>query len=86
MRKLLLIVAVCGLAVVPAMSQEKNSRKTYVLKAARLFDGKSDSLTVPGLVVVQNGKISGVGAGANVHCHVQPFTSCSSRCMSVALA
>ena len=66
MRKLLLIVAVCGLAVVPAMSQEKNSRKTYVLKAARLFDGKSDSLTVPGLVVVQNGKISGVGAGANV--------------------
>jgi len=66
MRKLLLIVAVCGLAVVPAMSQEKNSRKTYVLKAARLFDGKSDSLTVPGIVVVQNGKISGVGAGANV--------------------
>lgn len=66
MRKLLLIVAVCGLVVVPAMSQGKNSRKTYVLKAARLFDGKSDSLTVPGIVVVQNGKISGVGAGANV--------------------
>jgi imidazolonepropionase-like amidohydrolase len=66
MRKLLLIVAVCGLAVVPALSQGKNSGKTYVLKAARLFDGKSDSLTVPGIVVVQNGKISGVGAGANV--------------------
>ena len=66
MRKLLLIVAVCGLVVVPAMSQGKNSGKTYVLKAARLFDGKSDSLTVPGIVVVQNGKISGVGAGANV--------------------
>ena len=66
MRKLLLIVAVFGLAVVPALSQGKNSGKTYVLKAARLFDGKSDSLTVPGIVVVQNGKISGVGAGANV--------------------
>ena len=66
MRKLLLIAAVCGLAVVPAISQEKKPSKAYVLKAARMFDGKSDSLTTPGMVVVQNGKIVGVGASANV--------------------
>jgi len=66
MRKLLLIVALCGLAVVPATGQEKKALKTYVLKAARLFDGRSDSLTMPGIVVVQNGRISGVGASAKV--------------------
>jgi imidazolonepropionase-like amidohydrolase len=66
MRKLLLIAAVCGLAAVPAMSQEKQTGKAYVLKAARMFDGKSDSLTTPGMVVVQNGKIVGVGANASM--------------------
>jgi len=66
MRKLLLIVALCGLAVIPATGQEKKALKTYVLKAARLFDGRSDSLTMPGIVVVQNGRISGVGASAKV--------------------
>jgi imidazolonepropionase-like amidohydrolase len=66
MRKLLLIAAVCGLAAVPAMSQEKQTGKAYVLKAARMFDGKSDSLTTPGMVVVQNGKIVGVGATASM--------------------
>src|ERR1700680_4209802 len=40
--------------------------KTVVLKAARLFDGKSNSLTTPGLVIVTNGKISTTGANANV--------------------
>ena len=40
--------------------------KTVVLKAARLFDGKSNSLTTPGLVIVTNGKISATGANANV--------------------
>ncbi|HEX2569880.1 MAG TPA: amidohydrolase family protein [Polyangia bacterium] len=38
--------------------------KTTVLRAARLFDGKSDTLTTPGLVVVSDGKIIGVGASA----------------------
>jgi imidazolonepropionase-like amidohydrolase len=67
MRKLLLSAAVCGLAAVPAMSQQKKEAgKSYVLKAARMFDGKSDSLTTPGMVVVQNGKIVGVGANAAV--------------------
>ena len=65
MRKLFLTIAVCGLIATPARSQEKRSGKSYVLKAARMFDGKSESLTTPGMVVVQDGKIVGVGANAN---------------------
>jgi imidazolonepropionase-like amidohydrolase len=37
-----------------------------VLKAARLFDGKSNTLVKPGLVVVADGKILGVGPGAAI--------------------
>src|SRR5208337_1502120 len=40
--------------------------KTYVLKAARLFDGKSNVLVTPGLVLVTEGKIAAVGASANI--------------------
>jgi len=35
-----------------------------VLRAARLFDGKSDRLTTPGVLVVSRGKILAVGASA----------------------
>ncbi|HET8966044.1 MAG TPA: hypothetical protein VFN20_07515, partial [Candidatus Acidoferrum sp.] len=66
MRKVFMIAVVCGLALIPARGQEKKAGKSYVLKAARLFDGKSDSLAMPGLVVVQDGKIAGVGASARV--------------------
>jgi len=45
---------------------QKPADKTYVLKAARLFDGKSNSLVTPGLVVVTGGKITAVGAGAAI--------------------
>ena len=65
MRKLFVMIAVCLLIAMPAKSQEKKSGKSYVLKAARMFDGKSESLTTPGMVVVQDGKIVGVGANAN---------------------
>lgn len=41
------------------------ANKTYVLKAARLFDGKSNTLVTPGLVVATGGKIAVVGASAN---------------------
>jgi imidazolonepropionase-like amidohydrolase len=44
----------------------KPAGKTYVLKAARMFDGKSNSLSTPGLVVVTSGKIAGVGAQATI--------------------
>ncbi len=36
----------------------------YVLKAARLFDGKSDKLIQPGLIVVSGGKIESIGGSA----------------------
>src|SRR5262245_25427207 len=66
MRRVGFLVAVaCGLAVA-ANGQEKKAPKSYVLKAARMFDGKSDTLTTPGLVVVRDGKIAGVGANANL--------------------
>ena len=40
--------------------------RTVVLKAARLLDGKSNSLTTPGLVVVTGGKITALGTNATV--------------------
>src|ERR1700722_7872140 len=40
--------------------------KTIVLKAARMFDGKSNSLTTPGLVVVTDNKITAAGSGASI--------------------
>ena len=40
--------------------------KSYVLKAAHMFDGKSDHVVSPGLVVVVNGKIAGIGAKAAI--------------------
>jgi imidazolonepropionase-like amidohydrolase len=47
--------------------QAQNSAgKTYVLKAAALFDGKSDTLITPGLVVVTGGRIVAVGPGASI--------------------
>src|SRR5580704_14588354 len=52
-------------AVPVALGQtQKPASKSYVLKAARMFDGKSNALTRPGLIVVTDGKIAGVGAGA----------------------
>ena len=45
---------------------QKPPEKSYVLKAARLFDGKSNSVVAPGIVVVTGGRIVGVGAAAPV--------------------
>lgn len=66
MRRLLIVAALCGLAGIPGTGQQKKPAKTYVLKAARMFDGKSSAPATPGLVVVTDGKIAGVGAAANV--------------------
>lgn len=53
--------------LLPASGQaQKPASKTYVLKAARMFDGKSNALATPGLVVVTGGKIVGAGANATV--------------------
>ena len=66
MPKFLCGTALSGLLVLLAVGQQKPTSKTYVLKAARMFDGKSNALTTPGLVVVTDGKIAGVGSGAAV--------------------
>ena len=64
--RLMVLAALCGLGVLPATGQQKKASKSYVLKAARLFDGKSNSLITPGVVVVTDGKIAGTGSSASV--------------------
>ncbi len=68
MRGKLLRSLLCGLMLwAPGMGQgQKPTDKTYVLKAARLFDGKSNSVVTPGLVVVTGGKIAAVGPNATI--------------------
>jgi len=39
---------------------------TYVLKAARLFDGKSDHVVSPGIIVVTSDRIVAIGASAAI--------------------
>ena len=60
-----LALSVAGATAVFAQGQ-KRAAKSYVLKAARMFDGKSDALVKPGLVVVTDNKIAGVGASAPI--------------------
>lgn len=59
-----LLLAICALA------SALHAQTVYVLKAARLFDGKSDKIVEPGIVVVSGGQIRAVGgeapAGATV--------------------
>lgn len=64
--------SICVLALVfcmgaAAFAQEKKpAGKSYVLKAARLFDGKSNALVKPGVVVVTDGKIVASGNNAPI--------------------
>lgn len=64
-----LLVLAGFLFLVPAGLEaqlERPAPKTVVLKAARMFDGKSDALVKPGVVVVTEGKIAGVGPNATI--------------------
>jgi imidazolonepropionase-like amidohydrolase len=65
-RRLMVCAVLCGMSLLPAMGQQKKPSKSYVLKAARMFDGKSSSLATPGLVVVTDDKIVGIGGGASL--------------------
>jgi imidazolonepropionase-like amidohydrolase len=56
-------VWLCASAVGQA---QKPADKIYVLKAARLFDGKSNSVVSPGMVVVAGGKITAVGSNTAI--------------------
>jgi imidazolonepropionase-like amidohydrolase len=51
------------MCVAGVWSQPAGPRQ-IVLRAARMFDGKSDALVSPGLVVIEGNKIAGVGATA----------------------
>jgi imidazolonepropionase-like amidohydrolase len=67
MRKFGMLVLVSLLTLAPARAQEqKGASKTVVLKAARLFDGKSNALVSPGVVVVNDGKILAAGTSAAI--------------------
>jgi imidazolonepropionase-like amidohydrolase len=59
MRKLLIALLALPFSV-PAADHP------YVLKAAHMFDGKGDHVVSPGLVVVSNGRILGVGPSAAI--------------------
>ena len=56
----LLVVLAAGWGIAGAAG------KTTVLRAARMFDGKSGKITSPGVVVVTDGKITGTGASASI--------------------
>jgi imidazolonepropionase-like amidohydrolase len=57
----------CAAMLIPASGRAQQAvGKTTVLKAARLFDGKSNALVTPGVVVVTEGKIIIVGGKAAV--------------------
>jgi imidazolonepropionase-like amidohydrolase len=63
----------CGLGLVSLLAAgaafgqaQKAASKAYVLKAARLFDGKSNALVTPGVVVVTDGKIVAAGTSATI--------------------
>jgi imidazolonepropionase-like amidohydrolase len=65
-----IVAATLGAAAIPCAANAQQPQpapgKTIVLKAARMFDGKSNSLTTPGLVVITDNKITAVGSGASV--------------------
>ncbi|HEY6989378.1 MAG TPA: amidohydrolase family protein [Bryobacteraceae bacterium] len=52
---------VCFFVVVSSLSAQSSA---YVLKAARLFDGRSDRLIEPGLVIVLGNRIEALGGAA----------------------
>src|SRR5271169_6251615 len=58
--KILCSFLCCLIWWAPGFGQgQKAADKTYVLKAARLFDGKSNAVVTPGLIIVSGGKITG---------------------------
>jgi imidazolonepropionase-like amidohydrolase len=54
------------LCVAVSFAAQAQGSKTIVVKAARLWDGKSDAVVMPGVVVIHEGKIQVVGAKAEL--------------------
>src|SRR5260370_33372315 len=65
-RRIMVCLVLCVVTLLPAFAQQKKPSKSYVLKAGHMFDGKSNAVVTPGLVVVSDGKIVGVGASAEL--------------------
>src|SRR5258707_6700874 len=65
-RRIMVFLVLCVVTLLPAFAQQKKPPKSYVLKAAHMFDGKSNSLVTAGIVVVKDAKIAGVGPAATV--------------------
>jgi imidazolonepropionase-like amidohydrolase len=67
MRKVSGFVLVALAVMAPMYGQvPKPAGKTIVVRAARLFDGKSNALVKPGVVVVTDGKIVATGTNAAI--------------------
>lgn len=64
-RNIVLLCLILTSVLAGSGAAQKPAAKTYVLKAARMFDGKANAIATPGLVVVRDGKIIGVGSGAS---------------------
>jgi imidazolonepropionase-like amidohydrolase len=56
----------CPLLLIAALSAGLLEAQTTVLRAARLFDGRSAAVTSPGIVVVAGGRIQAVGGAAQI--------------------
>jgi imidazolonepropionase-like amidohydrolase len=59
----LILIGCCLLFMSFLLPAQSIPSATVVLKSARLYDGKSDRLTSPGLIVVRGNKIEAVGPG-----------------------
>ncbi len=64
LRRFVLVIAMLSLAA--SFAAQAQGSKTTVIKAARLWDGKSDAVVTPGIVVIHGGKIQAVGAKAEL--------------------
>jgi len=64
-------VLIGGSTLAPLASAQAPAGKVVVLKAARMFDGKSDAVVTPGTVVIKDGRIVAAGPGAMVPADAQ---------------
>ncbi len=64
--KIVRLFLACLALILPVRARAQSGGKPIVLKAARLFDGKSGQMASPGMVVIADGKILAVGAGSPV--------------------
>src|SRR5260370_28589124 len=61
-----LYVVFCFLLPLAALHCQPQDTATFVVKSARLYDGKSDRMMSPGLVVVRGDRIDSVGSGTAI--------------------